>query len=331
MYVIISNNYKTLYRGCYGFGNMGSGEKINENTLVYVASVTKAFTALSCAILVGQNKLSWDKPLINYVPGFETADTYITENATIVDLLSHRTGVAEFASLGYVDVSRADLLAELKRCVRLFPFRTTWLYNNSIYGIVGHIVEILSGLPWEAFVREWILNPLDMKSSDFSFVFDWPHNNRSKLYVKKEGEIERFVPPKSALEQFDTWGPAGSLNISACDMEKWLLFLLNRGAYRGKRIVSEENFDMLVKPFCIMDTAPEKGAEYFSTSCYALGWVSQSYKGRRVVWHNGSFGSFVSFMPDAQLGVAVVANMDSPLSRDLTYEIYDYLLGQNPV
>jgi CubicO group peptidase (beta-lactamase class C family) len=297
---------------------------MNNETLVYIASSTKAFTSLSCALLVEQNKLAWDKPLVNYIPSFETTDEYITKNATIVDLLSHRTGIKEFANLGQENVSRSALFAELKNNAPNKPFRKAWQYNNSMYGIVGHIIELLSEKTWEDFVKDFILSPLEMTNSDFSFVFDWKHNNRTKLYIKKAARVE-FVPPKSKTNKYDTWGPAGSINSNTVDMGKWLMFLLNEGVYHGNRLVLKENFKMMIEPHCITDTTPESDNE--TTPYYGLGWFIQNYKGKRIICHKGSFGSFISFLPDKQIGVTVLANMDSVLGRDISYSIYDMVLN----
>ena len=323
LFLTIAGRGKILFCGSYGLRDLDTGAPMDTDTLIYIASATKAFTALSCAILVEQKKLAWDRPLAQYIPSFETADPYITENATIIDLLSHRTGIPEFPSLGQEGMSRADLFADLKNIASTKAFRTAWQYSNSLYGIAGHIVELLSRKPWEAFVEEFIFAPLGMTHSDFAFVFDWPHDNRSKLYTMRDGETALFAPQKSETNHFDACGPAGSINSNARDMGKWLLFLLDG----GERLLSRENFAMMVAPHCITDMEPETGKENFSTACYGLGWVNQWYKGRHIVWHNGSFGSFVSFMPDAQIGVAVVPNIDSHLGRDLSYEIYDLILG----
>ena len=321
LFVTIVNQDGVLFSGAYGCRDRGSGAAMDESTPVYTASVTKAFTALSCALLVEQGKLAWDTPLIELVPSFETADAYITKNATIVDLLSHRTGIAEFPLLGQDGVSRADVFAALKGNAPNKPFRAAWQYNNCMYAIAGHIVELLSGQPWEHFVQEHIFAPLKMADSDFAFVFGWPPANRSKLYVMQNGGIEPLESPAIPVRQYDTWNPAGSVNSTAADMAKWLAFWLGG----GKPLLSRENFGMLTAPHCVTEMRPDTGREHFSTACYGLGWVTQWYKGRHVVWHNGSLGAYVSFLSEEGIGIAIVPNMDSPLGQGATYEIYDLL------
>jgi len=321
LFITIVNQDGLLFNGAYGCRDRETGAAMDENTLVYTASITKAFTALSCALLVEQKKLAWDTPLLELVPSFKTADAYITKNATIVDLLSHRTGIAEFPLIGQDGVTRADVFAALKNNAPNRPFRAAWQYNNCMYAVAGHIVELLSGQAWEDFVQARIFAPLGMADSDFAFVFGWPPENRSKLYEMRDDSVAPLESPAVPVNQHDTWNPAGSVNSNAIDMSKWLAFWLGV----GEPLLSKENFDMLTAPHCITEMRPDTGGEHFSTACYGLGWVTQWYKGRHAVWHNGSFGAYVSFLPEEQLGIAVVPNMNSPLGQSVTYEICDLL------
>ena len=247
---------------------------------------------------------------------------YITENATIIDVLSHRTGIAELSILGHDSVSRADVYNRLKEFAPNKPFRTTFQYSNSMYAVAGYIVELLTGKQWEDFVAENIFHPLEMNNSDFAFTYDWKHENRSKLYYLKDGQINAY--PGSDKKTYDTWAPAGSINSSADDMCKWLMFLLNGGKYKNKNLISQENFDTIISPHAIAWN--NRSDKDFSTACYCLGWVSQHYKGKNILWHNGTLGSYISFMPDQNIGISILTNLNSPLSKELTHVIYDLIM-----
>lgn len=106
-------------------------------------------------------------------------------------------------------------------------------------------------------------------------------------------------------------------------MGNWLLFWVNRGVFKGKRLIGEDNFAKLLTPHTIA-WGHDKD---FSTACYCLGWVSQWYKGEHILWHNGSLGSYVSFLPDRRLGISVLTNRDSSLAKELTYTLVDQLPG----
>jgi hypothetical protein len=84
-----------IFQEVFGVSDIEIETKADKDTLFYIASATKAFTALSIALLVEDGLLEWDKPICKYIGSFQTADDYITKNATIRDLLSHRTGIAE--------------------------------------------------------------------------------------------------------------------------------------------------------------------------------------------------------------------------------------------
>jgi CubicO group peptidase (beta-lactamase class C family) len=313
---------EVIFQEVFGVSDIETKVKADKDTLFYIASVTKAFTALSIAFLVDDGLLEWDRSICEYIDSFQTANDYITKNATIRDLLSHRTGIAEFPILGDAMVSRAELFKRMKDYPPNKPFGSSYQYSNSMYAIAGYIVELLTGMPWEEFVTKRIFTPLEMEHSDFAFCYEWDHPNRSKLYYKNDGVICKY--PKSDKTTYDTWGPAGSINANSYDMSNWLSFLTCSGEFKGKRILSKENFDALMTP----QVVAWKHEPDFSTACYCMGWVSQWYKGERVLWHNGSLGSYVSLLPDKQLGIAVLANMDSGLGRKLSCRLYDLLLNK---
>lgn len=308
-----------LFSDAFGVANLHTNAVVNQHTLFYIASATKAFTALSLALLVEDGLLKWDEPLKNTLPDFETADSYMTDHITLIDLLAHRTGIAEFPILGDSAVTRKALYERLKEFAPNQAFRTTFQYSNSLYAIAGYLVELVTGQQWEDFVAERILSVLDMNHSDFAFLSNQGHPNRSRLYYMDKDRLQPYTGAED--QKYDTWGPAGSINANSLDMGNWLLFWVNRGVYKGKRLVGKDNFTKLLTPHTIAGGHDQD----FSTACYCLGWISQWYKGEQVLWHNGSLGSYVSFLPARRLGISVLTNRDSALGKELTYTLVDRL------
>jgi CubicO group peptidase (beta-lactamase class C family) len=308
-----------LFRDAFGVADLHTQAAADQNTLFYIASATKAFTALSLALLVEDGLLKWDEPLKNTLPDFETADAYMTDHITLIDVLAHRTGIAELPILGDAKVTRKALYERLKEYAPNQAFRTTFQYSNCLYAIAGYLVELVAGRQWEDFVAERILSVLDMHHSDFAFLSHQGHPNRSRLYYMDKDRLQPYVGAED--QKYDTWGPAGSIHANSLDMGNWLLFWVNRGVFKGKRLISEDNFTKLITPHTIA-WGHDKD---FSTACYCLGWVSQWYKGEQVLWHNGSLGSYVSFLPDRRLGISVLTNRDSNLAKELTYTLVDQL------
>ena len=84
-----------------GFGEreFGKSETVDENTVFPIASVSKSTVALSLAMLVEENKLNWDDPVIKYLPNFQMYDSWVTREITIKDILTHRSGLSEISGL----------------------------------------------------------------------------------------------------------------------------------------------------------------------------------------------------------------------------------------
>lgn len=180
-----------LFSDAFGVADLDTKAAADQNTLFYIASATKAFTALSLALLVEDGLLKWDEPLKNTLPCFETADPYMTDHTTLIDVLAHRTGIAELPILGDPTVTRKSLYERLKEYAPNQAFRTTFQYSNSLYAIAGYLVELVTGRQWEDFVAERILFALDMDHSDFAFLSHQGHPNRSRLYYMDK---DRLLP-----------------------------------------------------------------------------------------------------------------------------------------
>lgn len=322
--VLVVRGSERVYARGFGLRDVENHLPVDEDTLFYIASTTKAFTAFSAGLLVDDGLLAWDEPIVQYVPEFETSDSYVTQNATMVDLLSHRTGLPD-GLLGNPEYTRRDLFGKLKDLVPTQPFRATFLYNNLLYAIAGYIVGYLAGKSWEDMVTDRILTPLGMEHSDFSFLHRSGKAEQSKVYAD-DGPFP--IPPGKEAQAIDVGGPAGSINSSIGEMYPWLVVHLNHGKWNDTQIIAEGTLARICSPHMICGW-PLRHKE-LSYACYGMGWVIEQYKGHNLVWHDGSFGTLVSFMPAENIGIVVLANKASPIASIITYTIYDRLLGLRP-
>ncbi|HSC61286.1 MAG TPA: serine hydrolase domain-containing protein, partial [Rhizomicrobium sp.] len=93
MSVAIVENGKIVFTKGYGVRSIATKAPVNEHTAFPIGSESKAFTAAALAILVDEGKLKWTDRVVDKLPGFQMYDPYATEHMTIIDLLTHRSGL----------------------------------------------------------------------------------------------------------------------------------------------------------------------------------------------------------------------------------------------
>src|SRR5687768_17130044 len=122
--ITVVHDGKVLATKGYGVRRLGSPERVDENTMFDLASLSKSFTAAAIATLVDEGKMSWDDPVRKHLPRFELRDPYRTQHATIRDLLSHRLGL-EAGNWAFVfsNYDSAAVLARMKSLRERQPFR----------------------------------------------------------------------------------------------------------------------------------------------------------------------------------------------------------------
>jgi CubicO group peptidase (beta-lactamase class C family) len=188
---------------------------------------------------------------------------------------------------------------------------------------VGLLIEAVTGLTWEEFVKTRIFTPLKIKSGCYRVKQGEPF---ATLYEEdKKGVVKPCAPLK-----LDAMGPAGSINATARDMAEWLKFNLAKGKAGRHQLVDEKVFPELYKPNIAYELLPFDVPEN-KTMGYGLGWFIDCYRGEKLVEHGGNVNgasSLVSFLPEKNSGCVILTNADhSLLTYALAYYIHDLLLG----
>ncbi|MCA9722393.1 MAG: beta-lactamase family protein, partial [Gemmatimonadetes bacterium] len=159
---VVQDGRVILAKG-YGVRALGANDRVDAHTLFGIASNTKAFTATALALLVEEGKLGWEDPVIEHLPWFRLSDAWVTSQLTIRDLLVHRSGLG----LGAGDLlwwpsstyTRREVAERLRFLPLVTSFRSAYAYDNVLYTVAGEVIEAVSGMPWEAFVQQRILDP----------------------------------------------------------------------------------------------------------------------------------------------------------------------------
>lgn len=323
---VVKDGQVVLVRG-YGVREVGESEPVDGQTVFRLASISKTFTAATVGLLVDEGKLAWDHPVKKHLPAFELADSYLTENTTLRDLLCHRVGLETgdiVARRG--DLTRDEILGRLKYLQPYSPFRSRFKYSNLMYVAAGETVAQTSGESWEDFLTRRFLVPLEMQSTTPTFA-RLESQNIAIAYRNHNGKLQAVT----TAPIIDAVAPAGSVHSSAEDMAQWLRFWLAEGQIEGKALLKRETVREMLAMHSVIPVQRREGSNVYAAKFYGwgLGWSVLDYRGRKIHTHAGGSGTFLGFMPEKGIGVVVLTNLEfTNLGGMLMYDVFNaYLLG----
>jgi CubicO group peptidase (beta-lactamase class C family) len=319
----------------YGFRDYGKKIPYTPATTQPIASNTKLFTAVAAGILADEGKVDLDKPIRQYVPSIQFYNDDLNRTVTLRDMLSHRTGITRHDGIWYKsDFTQKELFERIKYLEPTEAPRSVFLYNNMMYAGAGYAIELLSGKPWETFVRERILAPLGMTNTTFTIADMTRQTEPGVPFTERRDNTEIYRIPYYS----DAIGvaPAGAMNSSIVDMSKWLIALMNDGKVAGKQVIARNVIRQTLAPsIALPNTGLEvRGWGELINSAYGMGRWTASYRGHLLAYHGGDlpgFHSQISMMPYDSIGVIVfvIGNHAAPLYNVVSYNVYERLLGMS--
>lgn len=316
----------------FGYRDVEGKVPPDQDTLYFIASLSKAFTAAGIGILVDEQKLQWDTPVSSILPDFSHPDKTVREDAGIVDFLSHRSGLASKNQMWYLEFGRPSL--PRKETLRftsyldvVHPFGKRWLYNNWGYGLADEITEKLSGMSWGTFLRERILDPLGMHGTTTDQSPDTP--NVAKAYMAlSDGTMCHLPRPKQ--EDGKLLEGAAGVQSNVRDLLAFYKIIMNT-AQDQSHDGPLKNIPTILSPHIPLEPEPSP-----LERSYGLGWIRTELPGslgivglnpmyvnempkvgkglaepRLCIYHQGSIVPFLSsvhLLPDTNTAIVVLTN-----------------------
>ncbi|WP_378173939.1 serine hydrolase domain-containing protein [Aquimarina sp. SS2-1] len=311
-FIIVKDGNVILKKG-YGYTSLG--EEIRrvdpDSTIFRIGSITKTFTATALLQLVDQKKVDLHKDVNQYLKSVQVPKTY-TKPVTSVHLLNHSAGFDELTGrVVYQEQAVIPLNTFLKD--RLIRIREPGLISSySSYGIAlaGLLVEDVSGLQLDAFMKKNIWEPLGMNMTSMFL------NDQVERYASWGYEYQRGVNVPQPWEYYHTY-PASDINSTVADMGKYLNMHLDNGMLQDTRILSTESAKQMKDPQLRVHDMIE---------AFAYGFYEEDAQGFRTISHGGDmlgYASYMAMVPEEKLGVFVVHHHEGTRMR---YAMVDMIL-----
>jgi CubicO group peptidase (beta-lactamase class C family) len=159
----------TEHAAGFGVTNLDHPLPVDPDTLFQIGSTTKTFTGTTVMRLVEQGTLDLEAPVRTYLPDFRVADAGVSEAARLRHLVTHTAGWqdAGFVETGDGDDALARFVDGMADLPQIAPLGKYFSYNNGAVCLAGHVIEVVTGQPYEAAVAELVLKPLGLEQTSF--------------------------------------------------------------------------------------------------------------------------------------------------------------------
>ncbi|WP_201983203.1 serine hydrolase [Hymenobacter rubidus] len=326
---VVKDGQVVMAKG-YGVRSLATKEPMDANTLVGIASNTKAFTTAALGLLVDEGKLRWDDKVTDYIPEFRMYDPYVTAEFTVRDLLCHRSGLGLGAGdlmffPDSTDFTIKDVIHNLRYFKPVSSFRSKYDYDNNLYIVAGEVVTRIAGQPWADFVENRLVKPLGMTRTATDFTRLPDPTNVIDGHGLVDGKVQVIQRDRGTVA-----APCGGMYSSVNDLSKWALMLLGGPGAPAPLLKPRTQWE-LWSPQTITPLGPGPTPYNTHFAAYGLGWVLNDARGYKVVSHTGGqigMVTKVQLVPELHLGIIVLTNQEDGLAfTAVSSVILDHYLG----
>jgi CubicO group peptidase (beta-lactamase class C family) len=318
--VAITVGEDVLYSNSFGVTNTDTKVKLQPKHTFHIASISKTFSATAVMQLYEKGKIDINKTLITYLPYFKLKDERY-KDITIKQMLNHTSGMPDVDDYEWSKAISDEGAAErntrsLRDSVLISKPGTEYHYSNIAFDIIADLIAKVSGMPFEKYVKENILIPLDMKESSFYYP-----------EIKKTLRTSPHIgnPPKvlSVYPYNRMHAPSSTLNTNVLEMAHWAIANMYNGKYKNTQILSPQTHLMMMTP--TFQTNKERNISI------GLSWFMYPYKGITNYEHGGSddgYRSLLTIIPEKKIGIIILSNIETIRIYDARNKIRDILLAK---
>jgi CubicO group peptidase (beta-lactamase class C family) len=237
--------------------------------------MTKPITSVAVMMLFEEGRFSLGDPVSKFIPAFEHVKVFVRETETgielanlerpitIHDLLTHSAGLSYgFEPDTYVDkqyqkhvwkpygnnwqITLEELVHGIARCPLRFQPGSDWFYSMAT-DVLGYLVQVVSGQPFDAFLQERILAPLGMVDTAFDVPASKLDRFATNYRPKEGGGLEILDVPETSRFAKPTRCPAGGMGMvsTIADYYRFGHMLFNKGELDGERLLGRKTVELM--------------------------------------------------------------------------------------
>ena len=309
--IVVIKDDRPIFVRAYGMADKETGTKADVDTLFYIASSTKSFTAMAAALLDKEGKIKLDDPIVKYSSGISFKNT-LPEKITVRNLLTHTSGLKNYPlvfRMAYSGQSDPDEMT------RVFGAATNYTdanfgkfaYDNLGYNIYGVLLHNYLQKKWQDVLQEKIFDPLAMKHT--TAYISRASAKKWKVAAPYMFDAATGKIMRSPLNKVDSnMQSAGGIFASISDVGRWLNMNMNDGMLDGKQVIPADVVRAVHTGYA---KTTRDGEPFVGDGQYGLGWQIGKYRNETVIYHHGGFpgySSHISYLPEKKIAVAVLTN-----------------------
>jgi CubicO group peptidase (beta-lactamase class C family) len=236
-----------------GYRNLEAKQPTRTDSIFQIMSMTKPVTAVGIMMLMEEGRLALSDPVEKYLPEFHSLQS-AWRPITIRDLMTHTSGVnpPEMVRniMSTLDLTLAEAVSYYAQAPLEFEPGTRWKYSNAGIAVLGRIIEVVSGQPYERFIAERILKPLGMTDSFFFPPAD-KINRIALVYTLENGKLRRAGSEAlgGAPDQYRKGAkypcPECGMFSTAANVLAFHQMMLNGGTHNGRRLLSRQSVSVM--------------------------------------------------------------------------------------
>ena len=335
-YAIVKNN-QVIAMENFGYTDVAKNQKIDNNTVFRLASVSKPFAATITTMLAQEQQLNLSDPVTKYLPNFALATQGAANKIQLKHLLSHSSGLMPNAydNLLHENWSMDKIIGRFDRVTPICQPAKCYGYQNIAYGFLQPAIEASQTKSYPVLLQERIFTPLKMDDASVGIEVFLKQNNTAKPHIlrkriktgkknKAGKDIKRYIwRTVDVTPDYYKVAPAAGVNASVSDLAKWLIANLG---YNPDVLAPDLLTELTIPRIKTKkDLRRRYWRKHLTDAHYGYGWRIYKFDGHPIIYHSGWVAGFradIGYSPELDIGFAILINAESNVINKISSQFW---------